>query len=122
MPKSCRVSNLNLAALEFTCKGFWLDVAEVVDALRIVPRVVLFAFGGLLGYTIVDTLHWYMGIPPADRTSQVTAVIGIIIPTLAGLATWVFKIYAAGGRSWGPRDERGENANERPNQLQPDSA
>lgn len=94
---------MNGSAMEFRCRHFWLDVAEVIDALRVFPRVVLLAFGGLLGYTIVDVLHWYMRVPAAERSTQVTAVIGIIIPALTGLASWVFKIYIAGGRSWGPR-------------------
>lgn len=113
---------MNWGAVEFRCKRFWLDVAEVIDALRIFPRLVLVAFGGLLGYTIVDVLHWYMRAPSNERTAQVTAVIGIIIPALTGLATWVFKIYTAGGRSWGPREPQGVPSNEpsEPDSVQPD--
>lgn len=79
-----------------------MDFAEVVDALRVLPRLVLVGFGWLLGTVILETLHWYFVLPPADRTAQVTAVIGIIIPAACGLAVWVYKIYSIGGRNWTP--------------------
>ena len=82
------------------CKQAWMDVAEVIDSLRIIPRIVLFSFSGLLGYVIVATLHWYFRLPNIERSAQVTAVIAIIVPSLSGLAVWVYKIYSVGGRLW----------------------
>jgi hypothetical protein len=82
------------------CKAVWLDAAEVFDAWRVTPRTILYGFAGLFGYVIVHTMHWYFNLPPVDRTGQVTAVIGIIIPACSGLAVWVYKIYAQGGRNW----------------------
>ena len=92
---------MSAQTLEFKCKTLWLDLAEVVDAWRVVPRLVLLSFSGLIGYTNVDVLHWYMALPAAERSAQVTAVIGIIIPSLSGLAVYVYRIYASGGRRWG---------------------
>ena len=82
------------------CKAAWLDAAEVFDAWRITPRTILYGFGWLFGYVITHTMHWYFGLPSAERTGQVTAVIGVIIPSVSGLAVWVYKIYSQGGRNW----------------------
>jgi hypothetical protein len=85
---------------QFHCKQFWMDVAECIDALRIFPRFIVASFGGLLGYVIVATMHWYFRLPTLERTAQVSAVLGIIIPSLSGLAVWVYKIYSVGGKNW----------------------
>lgn len=86
------------------CKQMWLDFAEVFDTLRIVPRAILFIYGYWMIRVVDWTLHWYFAIPPLERTTQVTAVITVIIPGIFGLAVWVFKIYTAGGRDWDAKD------------------
>lgn len=83
-----------------------LATAEVLDALRVFPRLIIGAFGWLLAYVIASTLEWYFYLAPADRTTQVTAVIGIIVPSVFGLGGVVYKIYSVGGRDWTPpKDE-----------------
>lgn len=77
-----------------------MDIAEVLDALRIYPRFVVSGFAYLLGSILFQITHWYYVLPAADRTAQVTAVVGIIVPAICGLAVWVYKIYSVGGRDW----------------------
>lgn len=45
-------------------------------------------------------VRWYESLSGADRTAEVTAVFGIVIPSVFGLAVWVSKIYLSGGRDW----------------------
>lgn len=72
-------------------KAYWLTVAEMVDAFRIIPRVVLVLYG-LLVYTVV---YWFMGLP--IPTTQHTA----LVTTVVGMAAVVIGLYNNSGRSWG---------------------
>lgn len=77
-----------------------LDLAEVVDSLRIFPRLLVTAYGALVGYTTVFLLWWYCHLPSAERTVEVTAFFGMLMGGIFGLAAYVFKIYSDGGRDW----------------------
>jgi hypothetical protein len=82
------------------CKQAWLDVAEVIDTLRVVPRIVLFGYAWWAGAVTDWLVKWYERLPSAERTNQVTAFVTIVLPGVFGLAVWVYKIYADGGRAW----------------------
>ena len=43
---------------------------------------------------------WYQRLPAVERTGQVTAFITVVLPGIFGLAVYVYKVYADGGRSW----------------------
>lgn len=82
------------------CKAAWLDVAEVIDTLRVVPRIVLFVYAYWTGMVTDWLIRWYERLPANERTNQVTAFITIVLPGIFGLAVWVYKIYSDGGRAW----------------------
>lgn len=82
------------------CKQGWLDIAELVDSFRLIPRSILLLYGYWMVYITDNLVHWYEYLPPIERTTQVTAVIGLIVPAVFGLAVWVYRIYTEGGRSW----------------------
>lgn len=83
-------------------KAFWLDVSEVLDALRVFPRLLVLWYGYWMGQVVGRTMDWYFfGLAPIDRTTQVTAVISVIVPGVFGLGVYLTKIYMAGGRIWG---------------------
>lgn len=82
------------------CKAAWLDFAEVFDTLRVVPRVILFGYAYWMIRLTDWLVRWYEGLPAAERTGQVTAFVTIVLPGVFGLAVWVYKIYAEGGRAW----------------------
>jgi predicted PurR-regulated permease PerM len=81
-------------------KKAWLDVAEVIDTLRIFPRLMVLAYGIWVAWFTDWFVAWFERIPSAERTAQVTAIFGIVIPGVLGLATWVFRMYLDGGRDW----------------------
>jgi hypothetical protein len=86
----------------YTLKQRFLDIAEVTDALRIFPRLVIGYYGYWIAFVIDGMLKWYFGLLPEARSAEVTAVFGIVIPGVLGLAVWLYKLYGAGGRNWHP--------------------
>lgn len=84
----------------FRCKQVWLDAAEVIDSLRVVPRVVLFAYGYWMIHLTDSIVQWYVKLPAVERTAQVTAFVTVVLPGVFGLSCWVFKVYSGGGRNW----------------------
>jgi hypothetical protein len=67
-----------------------LDWAEIVDAFRVVPRLLLLVTGGLV-WTVIS---WYMGLddPSTQQAALVTTATGIV-PLIIGL-------YQNSGRKW----------------------
>lgn len=67
-----------------------LKYAEIIDAYRVVPRVILIGFGYLLWFVV----QWYTELsdPTTQQTAFVSAVIGITAPITA--------FYFQTGRKW----------------------
>lgn len=82
------------------CKKQWLGLAEVVDSLRIFPRIIVAAYGAWTVWFIDRMWNWYETLPPEQRSAQVTAVIGAVSGGVFGLAAYVVKLYLGGGRDW----------------------
>lgn len=74
-------------------KAYWLTVAEMIDAFRIVPRVVLVLYS-MLVYIVVT---WFMGIP--TPLTQHAA----LVTTVVGMAAVVIGLYQKSGRTWGDK-------------------
>jgi len=64
--------------------------AEVVDAYRVVPRVLVFGYGVMLYHVSV----WFMAL--ADPTGSQAAFAS----TVFGAAAAVFGLYTGTGRKW----------------------
>lgn len=77
-------------------KGTLLDIAELLDAYRVVPRILLFFYGYLVWYIT----NWYLPIqnPTTGQTAVFTTLLGSI-PVIVGL-------YQSSGRRWGPHGNR----------------
>lgn len=71
-------------------KDKWLDVAELIDALRVVPRLLVFSYIIMLHQSTL----WFMSLEDPNN-----AQAGFIA-TLWGAAAAIFKFYAETGRSW----------------------
>jgi hypothetical protein len=76
-------------------KQTFLDIAEVVDAFRVIPRSILIAYGFLV-WTVVS---WFMGIP-APTTQQAA-----LVTTVTGLIAAIAGLYQNSGRGWKNKDD-----------------
>ncbi len=76
-------------------KKLVLTIAELIDAFRLVPRLVLVGYA-LLVWSVVS---WYMGLPDpsTQHAALVTIVVGIIAPIVG--------LYQSSGRKWTNKDE-----------------
>lgn len=83
-----------------------LKWAEVFDSWRVIPRLVLFAYGAFVYKVTFFILVWYTNEPATARGTEESAVIIGVFTAIAGFASWVFKVYSESGRDWNqaPRD------------------
>jgi hypothetical protein len=81
-------------------KKAFMDVAEVIDTLRVVPRIVLAVYGVWMIWITDWLVKWYEALKPEERSNQVTAFVTIVLPGVYGLGVYVYRIYSEGGRDW----------------------
>ena len=81
-------------------KQIWLDIAETIDAWRLVPRTLLFSYCIWVSNIVAQVLTWYQHLPGTERSLEASGMAAAVITAVTGLATWVFKIYSDGGRDW----------------------
>ena len=74
--------------MSFLSKQAWLDVAEIVDAWRVFPRLYL----ALFWYFLWDVHQWYTA---AAATSDVYA--NLVFGSISALTGF----YMGSGRKWG---------------------
>lgn len=79
-----------------------LDAAQVFDTFRVVPRLVLFTYGGWVAHVTDRVLAWYMHLPVAERTLEASGLAGAIITAVTGLFPWIYRIYADTATDWSP--------------------
>lgn len=78
----------------------WMHWSEVIDSLRIVPRLLIVPMFVWSAWKLGIMLHWYMVLPPAERTGNVTAFAGVITAPICTVLGYAFKVYIGGGRNW----------------------
>lgn len=71
-------------------RDFHLLIAELVDAYRVVPRIVLIGYG----YLLWDTHVWYSALP--DPTTTQTAYATLLWGACTVITAW----YINTGRKW----------------------
>lgn len=83
----------------------WLRLAEVLDALRVIPRLILVAVYSFIGVYTYDFTHFYFEL--INQTSVTdwkltayTAFGALTIPALTALGTGMTKAYLDSGRKW----------------------
>jgi len=93
-------------------KSNWLEWAEVIDALRIFPRLLLLAaFGFVVWYAwfalqtvlgIIERLPATADATMAEMIAQNIAggVIGITIPFVGQMFSKIAEVYMNSGRKW----------------------
>jgi len=80
-------------------KNWWLAVAEIVDAFRVIPRIMLFGYGIFYYSYIMHVTAWYFTLP--NPNVEATAFITGTITALGGMLTIFSNTYIKTGRSWG---------------------
>lgn len=70
-----------------------LKYAEIIDAYRVIPRLLLIGFG----YLVWHVVEWFTGleVPTTQQAAFVSAVVGIAAPISA--------FYFQTGRKWGDK-------------------
>lgn len=83
----------------------WLDAAEIFDAWRVVPRVLVFGYSAWAIYIVNRCLVWYQAIPAPERNIEASSLTTVVISAVTGLATLALKIYMQSGRDWSNKPE-----------------
>jgi hypothetical protein len=78
-----------------------LHIAEVIDSLRIFPRIIMGVYLSYAGWLTSYLVIWYSHLPAAGRGTQESAMVGGVIAAVTGFFPSVLKIYQDGGRDWG---------------------
>lgn len=81
-------------------KQTWLHVAEIVDHLRIFPRLVLITYGIYVYRVTFYILVWYANQPKEARGTEESAVVIAVIGAVTGFSPWIFRIYTDAATDW----------------------
>jgi hypothetical protein len=84
----------------FITKEWWLAVAEIIDALRLVPRSILFAQASFTIWACKALILWYCCLPNAHRTGADAAAVTSIITVLTSILVVTLNFYMKQGRVW----------------------
>lgn len=81
-------------------KQQYLDTAEMVDALRLIPRFLLIGYCFFVLWLTDRLLTWYMALPAAERGIETGGFAGGVFTAATGLATIFVNTYLNSGRKW----------------------
>ena len=89
----------------------WLKLAETLDALRAIPRLLLIAvYAFTLWYTYDFTLFYFELINQPEvsdwKLTAYTAFGALTIPAITALAAGITKSYMESGRKWKVTEEQ----------------
>ncbi len=79
----------------------WMHWSEVIDSLRLFPRLIIIPMFVWAAWKLGGMLDWYMWhLTTAERTGNVTAFAGVITTPICTVLGYAFKVYIGGGRDW----------------------
>lgn len=93
-------------------KGRWLEIAEVLDALRVFPRLLLLSSFVFLSWyavfaitTVVDLVERMSSVHSVDTVAVIAqnaaaAVIGITVPMIGSMFAKICDVYMTTGKQW----------------------
>lgn len=85
-------------------KQWWMDVAEVLDSLRLVPRFLIIGFALFAVNQIAEMNDWYRTLPSAERAVEASGYAFAVIGVIVGLFTKSLDYYFKTGRKWNASD------------------
>ncbi len=65
-------------------KQYWLDFSEVLNKLRVMPRLLTLVYGA---YSL-KLAEWYIHLPSAARTAESSAFVAVVLAAFAKLCDW----------------------------------
>jgi hypothetical protein len=77
--------------------------AEVVDRLRIFPRLVLIGYAWYVWNVTFFILNWYAHEPANSRGIEESGVVGVVITAVTGFSPLIYRIYASTSQPWDPQ-------------------
>ncbi len=88
-----------------------LKIAEVMDAYRLIPRLLLVAVYAFTAIYVYNLTSFFMELIVMQTVTdwKLTAYSGfgaITIPAVVGLATGLTKVYMQSGRKWNGQERR----------------
>lgn len=94
----------------------WLHIAEILDALRIMPRIMIILFIVLYVFLAINAWEWFLLIDPTAY-SDISFGLMIAFPTtiltaIGGMMTKIFLEYMKSGRDWGNGETTVERCSE----------
>lgn len=93
-------------------KKLWLDFAESLDALRVLPRLIIIAFVVLYSIITWDVWIWFKGLEfIAYDAIQLAAILGfpgLLLSALGGIIMKIFIEYMKSGRNWNEENKETE--------------
>lgn len=90
-------NNLDMNKVKSTKQKF-LDIAEVIDAFRVIPRIILVALYTFYVWYIQWTTSWYFQL--IDPGAWDTAFITGTVTALGTMITFFTNKYVETGRKW----------------------
>lgn len=79
--------------MEMNNKQFWLDLAEVIDAWRVIPKIFMLGYA----YMCWDVYIWAKGHPELEAAKWIFAAV-------YGVAGLVTNAYFQSGRKWNNKE------------------
>lgn len=87
-------------------KAFWISVAECIDALRVIPRILVIMYYSFFIHAWYYVVGWFMTYdwaPTAGHPEIALAIAGfpaVILGVLTGVLSTLTKAYFDTGRKW----------------------
>ena len=78
----------------------WLRRAEVIDSLRIFPRITIWSWGLFTAFMVAKTLLWYFAEPAVGRGIEETGTVSMVVASLTGFWFKIYQDYSSKGRDW----------------------
>jgi 4-hydroxybenzoate polyprenyltransferase len=88
-------------------KQFWLDIAEVMDAHRVIPKLLVLVVMAMYAWFAYDSYTWVKTLVEAnpELPAAVQAFVGGTLSALGAVLMLIINKYFDGGRDWTKKDD-----------------
>lgn len=90
-------------------KEKWMHAAEVIDAMRVFPRLFLIACFAWNVWIAATLLEWYMALPKDDRSLEASGFASIVFLAIVGFTKLVYETYSRNSVNWELRASKSED-------------